>query len=163
MSILLSTIDIFKAAVLLEQRGVKFYEEASQRASGESKKLLVRLSEMEKGHVDHFMSLLETIKNSSRAEAPDRDSSEEEKTFLQALTADRIITDECSYQEGDTLATIYKKAMALEKNAVFFYTAVKQSLKGDFSAEAIDRLIAEELEHFHLLSTALNSLSEVKQ
>jgi rubrerythrin len=48
--------------------------------------------------------------------------------------------------------------MQLEKNSVFFYSAIKEILTQKMSREAVDKLIAEEVKHFRMLNAALNKL-----
>lgn len=159
MSLLLRAIDVFKAAILLEQRGAKFYLEAAHHAEGKGKDLLTRLAKMEEGHVKKFTDLLKAYDAKSAANS----CSEDEKAFLEALTSDRIITRECVHKEGDDLETILEKAMLLEKNAVFFYSAVKDTLKEKMGIDGVNQIIVEEIGHFRMLNKALADLNSSEE
>lgn len=153
MQITLDSFDVLNAAVLLEERGARFYAEASANAAGAEKNLLMKLAEMETGHARHFVNILAEIEKSSHTRKPEKE--EDADDFLQALTSDRIITSECQFEKGDTYPEILEKAMLIEKNTVFFYTAVKGILQEGMSAADVDRLIGEEVGHFKMLSDAL--------
>lgn len=155
MQIMLNVIDVFNAAIMMEERGARFYDEAAAFASGAAQKLLYGLATMENGHAAYFRKILAGLENrlSARAE----ETTEEAAAYLQALTADRIITDECRLETGDTYPQILEKAMLIEKNSVFFYTSVKNVLSGAVAPGEIDGLIGEELGHFKMLSDALLS------
>jgi rubrerythrin len=157
MSLLLNPVDVFKAAIILEQRGVEFYADAAGQSEGQSKNLLLKLSEMEKGHAKRFSDLLKNVEAHDRPHVSTNDV-EEEKAFLAALTSDRIITDEIKFNSDDSLETILLKAMQLEKNSVFFYSAVKETLQRKMNVADIDQLIAEEVRHFHALNQALQKI-----
>ncbi|MFZ2958754.1 MAG: 4Fe-4S dicluster domain-containing protein [Candidatus Ozemobacteraceae bacterium] len=120
MQLQLSAIDIFRAAVFLEESGAGFYTESAKEAVGECQKLLLRLASMELGHAKRFQSLLEEL--IQKAGTQTGESSEEETAFVRALTSDRIITSECRLNPGDTQEAILEKAILLEKNSVNGFT-----------------------------------------
>ncbi|NLK18691.1 MAG: ferritin family protein [Synergistaceae bacterium] len=148
MTAALTAADIFRAAVLLEERGARFYGEAASRFSGEEGRLFAGLASMELNHAERFRSILKDT-------GPEGDIDGEKVQYLEALTGGRIFTAETEWDEGDGCEEILKKAIAVEKNAVFFYTAVKETLLAGMDAEAVDRLIREEVSHFEFLSAAL--------
>lgn len=137
MTFALSAADVFEAAILLEERGARFYADAAARCTGEAKKLLSGLSSMEKNHAERFRSILEAAH------------------YLEALTSDRIFTEAISIGAQESYPEILEKAIVVEKNSVFFYTAVKDILSSKMEAKDVDRLIAEEIGHFHSLTDAL--------
>ena len=148
----LSAADVFEAAILLEERGARFYADAAARCTGEAKKLLSGLSSMEKNHAERFRSILEGRRASSSAPEP---LQEEAAQYLEALTSDRIFTEAISIGAQESYPEILEKAIVVEKNSVFFYTAVKDILSSKMEAKDVDRLIAEEIGHFHSLTDAL--------
>ena len=153
MQIQLNAGDVFKAAIMLEERAVKFYLAAAEAADGRVRTLLEKLADMERGHARQFSTLLAEAVDSklAAAESPDQDADD----FLQVMTSDRIITRECQVVAGDTYDVILEKAMLIEKNSVFFYTTVKEIMQSRMSAGAVDRIIHEEVSHFSMLSEAL--------
>lgn len=155
MSAALTAADVFAGAVLLEEQGIRFYSEAAARFSGEEAKLLQGLASMERSHKKQFQEMLERL-SSENYETP----SEERSAYLQALIGDRIITSTGKIQEWDTYGIILEKAIWLEKNAVFFYTAVKDTLAAEMDKDAIEQLIGEELKHFEMLTDALHAFQE---
>lgn len=148
MTAALAASDIFRAAVLLEEKGARFYGEAASRFRGEEGKLFAGLASMELNHAERFRSILKDL-------GPEEELDREKVQYLEALTGGRIFTAETDWDEGDGCEEILEKAIAVEKNAVFFYTAVKETLLAGMDAEAVDRLIREEVSHFESLSAAL--------
>lgn len=150
MTAALTAADIFRAAVLLEERGARFYGDAALRFRGEEGKLFAGLASMELKHASRFRAILENLQPEGRDEP-----AEDEKQYLEALTGGRIFTGGEEWAAEDGYEEILEKAISVEKNAVFFYTAVKDTLLGGMDAEAVDRLIREEVSHFESLSAAL--------
>ena len=148
----LSAADVFEAAILLEERGARFYADAAARCTGEAKKLLSGLSSMEKKHAERFRSILEGLRAPSSAPEP---RTEEAAQYLEALTSDRIFTEAICIGAKESYPEILEKAIVVEKNSVFFYTAVKDILSSKMEAKDVDRLIAEEIGHFHSLTDGL--------
>ena len=155
MSIVLSAADVFSAAILLEERGARFYSESAARFRGEEKKLLSGLASMERTHAERFRSILDGLSRFPGDEA-DADS----QAFLETLTEDRIFTQAVTPDEGDTFPGILEKAITVEKHSVFFYTAVKDTLASKMDGADIDRLIREEIGHFQSLTDALQRRRE---
>lgn len=156
MNLQLDCLDVVKAAILLEEKGEKFYREAARKSSAAAQKLLIQLAEMEKMHANRFAEIAESLSKSSEVFSCEEQA--DELAFLNSLTNDRIIKEDCSIAGEDSLETIFHKAMQLEKNSVFFYTALKDSLLKNMSNAAIDALIAEEVKHYRMLNQALNKL-----
>jgi rubrerythrin len=154
MQLQLNAIDVFKAAIILEDRAAGFYASAAENASGQPRKLLLQLSEMEKGHAQQFSNLLSELAY-SKSESEENEEGNDD--FLQALTSDRIITHECHILETDGYEAILEKAMLIEKNSVFFYTAVKEIMQAKMAAGAVEKIIQEEVTHFRMLNDALRS------
>jgi len=153
MQIQLKATDVFKAAIMLEERASRFYADAAANFSGRAQKLLTQLSEMESGHARQFSGILAEI--ADKPTEPTGGGDPETDDFLQAMTSDRIITGECRVVAGDTYDIILEKAMLIEKNSVFFYTTVKDIMQGKMAAGAVERLIQEEVGHFKMLNDAL--------
>lgn len=153
MQNILDTADVLNAAIMLEERGARFYADAASTSTGKEKELLKRLAEMETGHARYFANILAEFEK--RSQQIPTEKNEEGEAYLQALTSDRIISTECQIEKGDTYPEILEKAMLIEKNSVFFYSSVKYSLLEGMPAADIDRLIGEEISHFKALSDAL--------
>ena len=108
MTFALSAADVFEAAILLEERGARFYADAAARCTGEAKKLLSGLSSMEKNHAERFRSILEELRTSSSAPEP---RPEEAAQYLEALTSDRIFTETISIGAKESYPEILEKAI----------------------------------------------------
>lgn len=157
MSTALSAADVFSAAILLEEKGARFYSEAAARFSGEGKKLLSGLASMEKVHAGRFRKIMDTLPSADPGEM-----TEERDAYLSMLTGDRIFTPESEMEMRDTYGDILEKAITVEKNSVFFYTAVKDTLAQKMDGTAVDLLIREEIGHFQSLTDALQRWRERK-
>lgn len=152
MQMTLKVTDVLRAAIMLEDRGAKFYADAAAVSGKEQKELLLQLSEMEQGHSLTFQKILDQVEKAAGSDKLPVD--DESRDYLEALTSDRIINSECRINKGDDYGQILDKAMLIEKNSVFFYTAVKSSLLEKMAIEHVDHLIAEEVTHFKMLSGA---------
>jgi len=154
MQLQLNAVDVFKAAVMLEERAAQFYTGASGKASGQSRQLLLQLSEMETGHARQFKLILDELADNARGSEEPEEGADD---FLQALTGDRVITRECQIGESDGYEVILDKAMQIEKNSVFFYTAVKEIMQEKMATGAVEKIIQEEVTHFRMLNDTLRS------
>ncbi|MGI6252234.1 MAG: ferritin family protein [Aminivibrio sp.] len=150
MNAALTAADIFRAAVLLEEKGARFYAQAASRFKGEESKLFAGLASMELNHAGQFRAILEELRP-EEGNGP----TEEKEQYLEALTGGRIFTESEDWEDENSYEDILEKAIAVERNAVFFYTAVKETLVREMDAEAVDRLIHEEVAHFEALSAVL--------
>ncbi|MBL3540210.1 ferritin family protein [Aminivibrio sp.] len=157
MSVALSSADVFGAAILLEEKGARFYSEAATRFSGEGEKLLSGLASMEQVHALRFRKIQDGLPSAEPGEM-----TEEKDDYLRMLTGDRIFTPEAEMEKRDTYGDILEKAITVEKNSVFFYTAVKDTLAQKMDVEAVDLLIREEIGHFQSLTDALQRWRERK-
>lgn len=155
MQIQLNVPDVYRAAVLLEKRAVTFYQEAAKRADRSAVSLLQQLAEMEKGHVEHFERLLYALPKLTGEHETAFMGKSPESMYLNAMADDRIITQATEIQPHDGIEEIYLKAMAIEKNAVAFYTAVKTIVSGQLPQNQMDAMISEEIAHFTMLNQAL--------
>ena len=143
--------EILAAAVELERRGAEFYRNASTRFSGEDELLLQGLADMEETHEEWFRHILEGIKDEPSSTGASAGGSSFREAFFK-----RIFPADALAEEGDDFGRILEKAMKVEKNAIAFYTEMKE--KGDLplEEEALARLIQEERDHLEALSTALD-------
>jgi rubrerythrin len=153
MRISLNAFDIFDAAIMLEERGANFYASAAAGFSGEERALLARLAEMETGHADTFKKMKLQAEQNAVTRTPVTDA--ESRAYLDALTSDRIFVNDCKPLAGDSYETILTKAMAIEKNSVFFYSAVKDLLEQKLDCQTVQHLVDEEIGHFQMLCRAL--------
>lgn len=155
MGISLDAFDVFSASAALEDQGVVFYGKAASRASGDGRRLLEGLSAMERNHGERFRNILRSMGRERPAGAGD--PGEETDAYLGALTSDRIFTSLTNPLPEDSYGEILEKAILVEKNSVFFYTAVKETLESRMDSREVERLIQEELEHFRSLTEALRA------
>ncbi len=149
--------DILAVAVELERRGAEFYKDASDRFTGDDQLLLQGLADMEETHEEWFRQILRGMDEKPPAPGTaGSDPSIREAFFKRIFPADALA------EEGDDFGRILEKAMKVEKNAIAFYTEMKE--KGDFPSEeeGLGRLIQEERDHLLALTVALDRWRERK-
>ena len=149
--------EILAVAVELERRGAEFYKDASARFTGEDQLLLQGLADMEETHEEWFRHLLKGMKDEPSSTGASAGGSPFREAFFK-----RIFPADALAEEGDDFGRILEKAMKVEKNAIAFYTEMKE--KGDLPSEeeGLTRLIREERDHLEALSTALDRWRERK-
>jgi rubrerythrin len=149
--------EILAAAVELERRGAEFYRNASTRFTGEDELLLQGLADMEETHAEWFRHILEGMKKGTLS----ADKEEKEATWRENFF-EKIFPPEVQAEEKDDFGRILEKAMKVEKNAIAFYTDMREG--GDFPSEeeGLGRIIQEERDHLLALTVALDRWRERK-
>ena len=149
--------EILAAAVELERRGAEFYRNASTRFSGEDELLLQGLADMEETHEEWFRHILEGMKTGALSADKEVEEASWRETFFE-----KVFPADAQAEERDDFGRILEKAMKVEKNAIAFYTDMREN--GDFPSEeeGLGRLIQEERDHLLALSTALDRWRERK-
>ena len=163
MSHQFSDLEGLRIAMEMEKRGHDFYRRAARLTKSESiVKMLEELAAEEEGHQRDFSKLMEDQCAGRFAEASACYSSET-STYLSAIAADIVFPGglmEVGRRGGfDNLAAILTTAIDSEKNAILFYSELRD-LTGDEDAKnAFGSVIAQEKVHLARLQEQLN-LSE---
>ncbi len=148
--------EIFEMAVQMEKNGFEFYKAAADRVKGpENKGLLVRLAEMEGEHEKTFKTLRADLVGQEETDAvydPDGEAALYLKSIVDAQVFFQREIDVSSMKE------VLKEAVLAEKDAIAFYTGMRNMVKGDEGKVKIDAIISEEMSHVRILSEKLMSV-----
>ncbi len=147
--------EIFEIAEQIERNGYSFYMRAAEIAKNEdSKKLLLELAEMEKGHEDLFITLKKELNLETPIDFNDLDNSALQ--YLQAMVEGKIFIN---LQPNDTVLVgnesmedVRKMAIEFEKNTVLYFVALQNATKDQGYKDKIQKLINEELGHIIILT-----------
>ena len=115
-----STLDILKAAILLERRGKAFYENVSERATGEAVKEFFRLMAQEEDeHVRQLSEQFKSYQENKRFSA--RPYTSEEADQHEAAT--KVLTEKIKSEitAASFEAAAIGAALSMEKRAIELY------------------------------------------
>ena len=59
-----------------------------------------------------------------------------------------------------SMTDVLRKAIALEKESIAFYTGIKELVPAEFGKGRIDDIIREEMRHVRMLSERLDEMAE---
>ena len=161
MPITYSIADILEIAQVAERNGAKFYRKAAVAfPDPELKKLLLDLAAMEDAHVIVFAGIRAGLSEADYrplvSEPSDRPAS-----YVDAVAEGRVLdfrADPSSRLTGhETLADILKIAIQLEKDAIVFYSALRERAPRD--TDKIQFVIRQEMKHVAQLSEELAALN----
>ncbi|NPV92303.1 MAG: ferritin family protein [Firmicutes bacterium] len=137
---------VIKLAVLMEERGAKFYSTLESKAGNPGvKEMMHRLAEEEKHHSRQFTRLL-----SEAGALVNLGISSETRVYLDSLQGKDFFRD-FSLTGSVEVPDNPKEAIALgieaEKNSILFYHELYQSLPAGEARDAVGKLLREEKLH----------------
>lgn len=150
--------EVLEIAVAMESDGINFYAKAAEAVNNASaKQILSELSDWEKKHYDTFSRIKdEIVADTDAIVSPDGEAFQYLNAFVTGAIFDanaspfEYIKPDCDTSE------VLKVAIGLEKDAICYYTGIKMLFNDQTSANKIDRIINEEMEHVKILSEQLN-------
>ncbi len=160
--------EIFEIAEQIERNGAKFYRRAAGFALGDkARELLLALAEMEDRHEKVFAVMRADIRKKHpdwSADLNDPQGGNEATLYLRAVAEGRVFdlqTDPSTTLSGqETLDSILKTAIGLEKDSIVFYLGIKDAVPAALGADKIDQIIREEMTHITILNRELAALQE---
>lgn len=162
MSIQFNADEILSIAEQVERNGDRFYRTAAERQSDrETASLLVRLAEMEQGHLAIFSQMRSELTAQERKPVT-FDPYDESKLYLRA-TADRSIFDVSAdlaqrLTGQETTEHILEMGVQAEKDSIVYYLGMKDLVPARLGSDRVDAIIKEEMGHFATLSEMLAEL-----
>jgi rubrerythrin len=156
----------YLVAKRIEENGAAFYRRAADFVDDpEKKKLLLSLADWEGRHIEFFESLrndisdiepMEYTKYIDRLFKPDADT----EVNIREWADSAIFSPDESPVElltgNETLEDILRIALRLEKDAVVFYTGLKEVMNVTKESDALNKIIREEMRHISVLTHELN-------
>lgn len=163
MSIKFSADEILSVAEKIERNGARFYQRAAELQDDPKKaQLLTDLAKMEEEHERTFSAMRAALTEQERAETV-YDPEDEIGLYLQAMANGHIFDPEsdpaATLKQNDSLESVLRTAIGLEKESVVFYQGVKSIVPERLGQGRVEAIIKEEVGHIGVLSARL---AEVK-
>ena len=161
MTIDFSAEEVFEMAEQIERNGATFYRRAAEGTQEPSDRALLReLAAMEDDHERVFASMKEDLLASRKGLDP-FDPHEEAAAYLRAMADGQVFdmdSDPVKFlDDHHGIGNILRKAIALEKESIIFYTGMKEMVPKRLGKERIEQIIREEMRHVVLLNGALTA------
>ena len=162
MAVPFNADEILKIAVEIERNGQAFYRRGAELVVEEElKKLFLELAEWEEQHERLFTEMRNKFARQNR-DLSIFDPEGEAAKYLKAIADGKIfevraMADELSGMSEDS-DNILKTALQREKDAVIFFTAMKEVVPADLGKDEVRRIIGEELGHIRFLSDKIKEL-----
>jgi len=153
--------EVFEMAVQIERNGAKFYKEAAEFATGDSKALLLRLVKMEEDHEQVFTELHDALSEDDKITISSTPN-DQGMLYLRAMIEGRVFQNDVSRETlaGMTIEDILKVAINLEKDSIIFYQCIKERATAtQATGQRIDVIIQQEIGHILELTKQLEILS----
>ncbi|MBI4966301.1 MAG: ferritin family protein [Desulfomonile tiedjei] len=154
--------DVFAMAVRIEENGNAFYEGAAGKTDDpQVKKLFEDLALMEAGHIQAFKALRSQLPGSSTAPVWDPEGLAE--SYLQAAADTHIFTVEAAKPRLAAVKTPVEAldmALQFEKDSMAFFLGMKEILPDASGKSELDKLIAQEMDHYRMITFAKKRLQE---
>jgi rubrerythrin len=164
MSIQFSADEILATAERIEENGVAFYAAGCDAVSDpEAKTLLRHLSSWEVAHVEIFKAMRHALTAEERTPTV-FDPDDQMAMYLQSMADRTVFTAKMNPGEmfgpEPELRHILKLALEREKDAVVFYSGIRDMVPARLGRDKIDGIIREEVSHVAMLEKHLGSLQD---
>jgi len=156
----LSVFDVLQIAIQVERNGVEFYLRAARLFTDPALvRLLKKLAKWEEKHIEKFTEMRDSVLEQAGGKYQGRpagtDISVPEMTA--GLAVFGIHPDPSHELQGnETKEKALSIALRKEKDAVVFYTGLKDFVSRRQDSAEVDEIIAEEMEHVCILQQALD-------
>jgi rubrerythrin len=156
-----NAVEAFKIAVGIEENGLKFYNEAAKRFSGEVSDLFLGLAKEEEIHKATFAKILaELPKEQPSAFDPDNETDQYLKMMADLNVFVRGAEDiELALAGVLTVKDALRMAMGFEKDSIVFFVQLKNASDKLTDKVSVDHLVLEEAKHLRKLARIYNSLA----
>lgn len=148
--------EVFEMAEHLEREGTEFYNAAAESVGqGKLQDLFYTLAEWEVRHEKIFAELRKNLTSKEQSVItfdPDSESARYLKTLVEGMVSfDHTL-------KADSPKEILTAAIESEKDAVSFYTAMRNAVPESLGKSKIDKIIEEEASHVRILGEQLGKL-----
>ena len=153
--------EVFEMAEQIERNGANFYRKAAEPAEGDSRRLLLRLADMEDEHERTFAAMrAEVSQPEKRPVTVDPDN--EGALYLRAMADGKVFqADPAGMLTGDESGQdILDTAIGLEKDSIVFYQSMKEVVPKSLGQDRLDSIIREEIGHILDLIQQLGALTK---
>ncbi len=151
---MMNAAEVFETAAQIERNGRDFYMKAASLApKPEVKILLEKLAQMEDKHEKLFLEMKDIFVGDGESAMPDLDG--QAMSYIKAMAEGKVFGKDSPaslIKTGSSMDEIFAIAIAIEKDSVVFYSAIKKLVPRSAEKEKIDILINEELGHIAVIS-----------
>lgn len=157
----LSAEDVFGLAIALEHEGIKFFLAASE-ATGrpELRKLFISLAQAEQIHERKLIFMRDKLRKDNNPE-DFKGQDEVIISYLNSWVKDKVfyLTDReiDKLVQSRNIREILFKAIALEKEAIAFFSGLRDYMSDYFADGAVKQILAEEMQHLVILKRHLSN------
>ncbi len=146
-------MNAIEIAIKMETDAIKFYNEASRKASHSvGKKMFLTIAEDEKRHLDMLSRILKGMDLTIKDVSPIKKI----KTIFEQMKDEMMHKVEATTDELEA----FKIAMRMEKEGIEFYKKASAGAKKDKEKSLFERLIKEEQEHYDIFANTYFFLSD---
>lgn len=161
MSMPFNADEVFEMAEQIEVNGAKFYRASAEKFPA-LKEMLLELAAMEDEHQQTFATMRAEL-SEDETEPLMFDPDGEAHMYLRVMADGNVFDTKVGPAQKlagcETPQDVLKVAIALEKESIVFYTALRASVSRGAGKGKVDSLIGEEVKHIALLSEKLNNLA----
>ena len=148
--------EVFEMAEHLERDGAQFYRAAAEVVSDEKMKdLFYTLSDWEIRHEKIFSGLRKELSGKEKGQVT-FDPNSESSRYLKSLVEGMVSFSHTL--KAESAEEILKASIESERDAVKFYTAMRDAVPESLGKAKIDKIISEEASHVKVLSDQLGKL-----
>jgi rubrerythrin len=156
--------ELFEMAKKMEEDGARFYRNAAESVSSEEpRQLLLELADWEDKHRQTFIDMRKQVAGSGGPGLdydPDGEAADYLRTFVDGRVF-RIQSDAGErLKQAEDLNDILRIAVGLEKDAILFYTGMKDVMPSDQEKLKVDKILAEERKHVVTLTRLIETSEE---
>jgi len=162
MSDRFTALEVLEIAIQMEQNGVKFYTLAAERCDDKAMgQFMSQLAEMEKSHAADFEQMKKDL-TSAQDNGNIYDPDAEMSYYLKAIAAGAGWEGKAGpgveFTGNETPKEILQMALAAEKNAIEYYTGIKEMVTSEDVRKKIGNIIREEMGHAGRLQKELGNM-----
>lgn len=150
-----NALEIINFAISIEEEGIRFYNEYSQLAKGETKDLLLKLALDEQNHADEFHRMLNEIEN-----ADNYYFSEEVKDYFHSY-ANHVAFNRRK-QKLTSIKEVLEVAIDTERITTDFYQGLIPKTSDEKVIKILKALVEEETKHRLVLEEYLKKTDELR-
>lgn len=155
MSIKFNAFEILEIAEQIEENGVKFYSAAADAVSDpNAKELLRNLSNWEVSHTELFSKMKSELPPEAK-ESTVFDPYDEMGLYLKSTADTVVFTSKMKPEDmlgpNPTLKSIFQTALDREKDAVIFYSGIRDMVPTQAGRDKVDGVAKEEVSHVAMI------------
>jgi len=163
MAIRFNADEIFQMAERMEQNAAAYYHAAAEKVEYPgARQMFIELASWEEKHEKTFSKLHEQLTQKAKDKVT-FDPYDEAGQYLEALADESVYDTSTSPLEKigarPSFVDILRFAIGKEKDAITFYTGIKQMVPKDFGENQVQKIIQEEMKHVTVLNEQLRKVS----